>query len=295
MFSFGKSSAAMAAVEKLGGHKAGTEAETPLSETARTGLPEAEKDFGLTERAQEKSRHERLHLLENMHATLKEKGDNVAEVSHERYAELILEQMSASDHNYKLVTFEILKHTLAIPYEEKHEKLAEFEKQVDDLKNEANGMKGSLKALGFKWGERRKRSKRLHEFVGVLEKIEDYLKKMKKLSDGDRKEMEEPKKEKVLNRKQRALLKQKMKLKKEFAKLDKELEKRWKVPKTEVPAEESADAKSGAEVIDLEKVRKEKEEAKKVAEAVTLKPMEEKERKEAVATEVAPEAKSANG
>lgn len=288
---FGKSSAAAAAVEKP---KEGVGSEAPLTETARTGLSEAEKDFELTEHAQEKSKHQRLHLLESMHATLKEKGEKVTEAPHERYAEIILEQMSASDHNYSIVAFEILKNALGIPYIEREEKIAEFENQIKGLKDSTEKFDDSLRGLGFKWGERRQRSKRLGKFAKILEKIEDYLKRMRKLDYGKREGLEAPKEGEVLDRKQRALLKQKMKLNKERVGLGKELEKKWKVPKEE-SAKKGGKVEGDAEVVDFAEAKKEKEEAAAKAEAVTLKPEEEKKHEEVVGDEVAPEEKAANG
>jgi len=254
-------------------------------------VAEAEHDFELTEQVKQKSQHQRLSLFESTHAVLKEKGDKVTEVSPKKYAEIILENMASSDHNYKIVAFEILKHTLAISYVEKPERLEKFLEDIKGFKEAAEKMKDGFGFVSF--GEEGQQKKRVVKLIKILKETVVYLEKMKKLSDEEKEGFEKPESEKKLTRGQKALLKRKGDLRKELMKLEKELEVKWKVPK-EDSAEKGAKVEGDAEVIDLDDARKKKA-AAKAAEAVTLKPEEEKKHDEAVGGEVVAEEKAANG
>lgn len=255
-------------------------------------IEQAERDFEPTEEVKEKSQHQRLSLFESMHAVLKEKGDKVAEATPEKYAEIILGHMASSDHNYQIVAFEILKHTLSIPYVEKPERLEKFLEDIKGFKEAAEKMK---KGFGFmSFGDEGHQKKRVVKLIKILKETVVYLEKMKKLSGSEKEGFEKPESEKKLTRGQKALLKKKKDLRKEFAKLEKELEVRWKVPKEE-SAKKGGKVEGGAEVVDLGEVKKKKEEAAAKAEAVTLKSEEEKKHEEVVGDEVVPEGKSANG
>lgn len=262
------------------------------AENLATHIEQAECDFEPVEGVKQKSQHQRLSLFESMHAVLKEKGDKVAEATPEKYAEIILGNMVSSDHNYNIIAFEILKHTLSIPYVEKPERLEKFLEDIKGFKEAAEKMK---KGFGFvSFGDEGLQKERVVKLIKILKKTITYLEKMKKLNDSEKEGFEKPEEKKELTRGQRALLKKKKDLREESMKLQKELEVKWKVPKEE-SAEKGVEAEGGAEVIDFAEAKKKKEEAAAKAEAVTLKPEEEKKREEAVEAEVAPEGKAANG
>lgn len=249
-------------------------------------VEQAEKDFELTEKVRRKSKNERLDLFESMHAVLKEKGDQVTETTPERYAEIILEHMACSDHNYKIVAFEILKHTLAIPYEEKPERLEKYLKDIKDFKEAAEKMK-----KGFGWasfGQEGQQKKRVVKMIKVLKEVVLYLERMKKLSDKEKAGIEKPEKEKKLTRGQRNLLKRKKDLRGELMKLEKELEVKWKEGEKKERAGAEGD---NANVVNLEEEKKKREAVAAKASAITLKP----ERDKVVGAEAVTEGKVANG
>jgi hypothetical protein len=235
-------------------------------------------DFELTEKVRRESQGQRASLFENMYAVLKEKGDDVTEVAPEKYAEIILEYMVSSDHNYQIVASEILKHTFAIPYEETPEKFEKYLKDIKDFKEAAEKMK-----KGFGWvsfGEEGQQKKRVNKFIKILKEVIAYLEKIKKLDDEEKAGFDKPESEKKLTSGQKAVLEEKEDLKEHLAELEKELDL------VEREQKENADA-----VVDFEEKRK----GIKAAEAVTLEPAEDEKRDEAVKAESVPESKAANG
>lgn len=277
------------------------------AENLAVHVEQAEKDFEPTEEVKQKSQHQRLNLFESMHAVLKEKGDQVTEATPERYAEMILEHMAGSDHNYQIVAFEILKHTLAIPYEEKSERLEKYLKDIKDFKEAAEKMK---KGFGFvSFGKEGEQKKRVVKLIKILKETVAYLEKMKKLSDEEKAGFEEPeegkklsdsenadfekpKEKKELTRRQKTLLKMKKDLRGELMKLEKDLE----VKRKEQDKKKAAKIEGvGENVVDFAVAKKEKEAAAAKVSAATLKPEEEKKHEEAVEAEVVTEGKSANG
>jgi|GEM_PF-4072206 len=211
-------------------------------------VPVEQKDFEPTDRVKLQSQAQRSDLFGSMHAVLKEKGDNVEEVTQEKYAEIILGHMASSDLNYQIVAFEILKHTLAIPYEEQPEKFEKYLKDIKDFKEAAEKMK---KGFGwFSFGEEGHQKKRVNKFIKVLKEIVVYLEKIKKLDEEEKAGFDKPESEKKLTSGQEAVLSEKQDLKKYLDELEKELE-------LNVKASEKKE-EGVAEVVDLEKARREK-------------------------------------
>jgi len=196
-------------------------------------VSEAERDFGFNAKVMREGKYKRLELFGTIRDVLNSKGERVKEQTEEEVANLIIDQIISSDLNHSLVSSELAKNVLSLPYDESDSNIQSLYQQIVDFRKAVENKKGTYSfsdRFGSKSGER----KRLYKFEKFLEKMEVYVKLFKKMSKKTRMDIDNPKRGEVpYTRAQKKLLKKKNQIRKDVSAMNKKLEVIWKKKKKE--------------------------------------------------------------